>query len=282
MSKPYSLAHAKTPPYLTNSYYLRRTPQCTPTATTGHCLVVTVVLQREVTTTAAVGSAQPTKRPCISTFKGLVTQVSKSGTLFSDVTVGTPCQIAMVVMIIGQWVKAGPHLSKAMHLELVFAAMANFVFSHIDDPAMVTGIGSIDGKSYMVTLEMGGKDPFIVCEDVDVPHVAQVAARAAVQSSGHNCVGGGRFYVHKDIYPAFVAAVVKIVKYVTSVSPPQSGKYDMGAICLQDHSETLQILINDALDKGAEIVAGGSVTDISEGVVDQYFPATIIVIVDPR
>ncbi|GKE94737.1 aldehyde dehydrogenase 22A1 [Tanacetum coccineum] len=64
--------------------------------------------------------------------------------------------------------------------------------------------------------------------------------------------------------------------------PPQSGKYDMGAICLQDHSETLQILINDALDKGAEIVAGGSVTDISEGVVDQYFPATIIVIVDPR
>ncbi|GJX38960.1 aldehyde dehydrogenase 22A1, partial [Tanacetum coccineum] len=102
----------------------------------------------------------------------------------------------------------------------------NFVFSHIDDPAMVTGIGSIDGKSYMVCY-------------IRI-HVAQVAARAALQSSGHNCVGGS-----------------------SSI-----GKYDMGAICMQDHSETLQSLINDALDKGAEIVAGGSVTNISEGVVN--------------
>lgn len=127
-----------------------------------------------------------------------------------------------------------------------------------------------------VTLELGGKDPFIVCEDVDVPHVAQVAVRAALQSSGQNCAGAERFYVHKDVYPTFVAAVVKIVKSVTA-GPPQSGKYDMGAICMQDHSERLQSLINDALDKGAEIVAGGSVRDISEGAVDQYFPATVIV-----
>lgn len=51
----------------------------------------------------------------------------------------------------------------------------------------------------------------------------------------------------------------------------------MGAICMQDHSERLQSLINDALEKGAEIVGGGSVRDISEGAVDQYFPATVIV-----
>ncbi|KAJ0714933.1 putative aldehyde dehydrogenase (NAD(+)) [Helianthus annuus] len=127
-----------------------------------------------------------------------------------------------------------------------------------------------------VTLELGGKDPFIVCEDVDVPHVAQVAVRAALQSSGQNCAGAERFYVHKDVYSAFVAAVVKIVKSVTA-GPPQSGKYDMGAICMQDHSERLQSLINDALDKGAEIVGGGSVRNISEGAVDQYFPPTVIV-----
>lgn len=127
-----------------------------------------------------------------------------------------------------------------------------------------------------VTLELGGKDPFIVCEDVDVPHVAQVAVRAALQSSGQNCAGAERFYVHKDVYSSFVAAVVKIVKSVTA-GPPQSGKYDMGAICMQDHSERLQSLINDALDKGAEIVGGGSVRNISEGAVDQYFPPTVIV-----
>ncbi|CAI9300629.1 unnamed protein product [Lactuca saligna] len=51
-----------------------------------------------------------------------------------------------------------------------------------------------------VTLELGGKDAFVVCEDVDVAHVAQVAVRAALQSSVQNCAGTKRFYVHKDIY----------------------------------------------------------------------------------
>nr|KAJ0216131.1 hypothetical protein LSAT_V11C300143490 [Lactuca sativa] len=126
-----------------------------------------------------------------------------------------------------------------------------------------------------VTLELGGKDPFIVCEDVDVAHVAQVVVRASLQSSVQNCAGAERFYVHKDIYASFVAAVVKI-------GPPQLGKYNMGVICMQDHSERLQSLINDALDKGAEIVGGGNVRDISEGAVDQYFPPTVIVNVNHR
>ncbi|KVH93591.1 Aldehyde dehydrogenase, conserved site-containing protein, partial [Cynara cardunculus var. scolymus] len=68
-----------------------------------------------------------------------------------------------------------------------------------------------------VTLELGGKDPFIVCKDVDVPHVAQVVVRAALQSSGQNCVGAKRFYVHKDVYSSLVVVVVKIVKLVTAI-----------------------------------------------------------------
>ncbi|KAL0414825.1 UNVERIFIED_CONTAM: Aldehyde dehydrogenase 22A1 [Sesamum radiatum] len=112
-----------------------------------------------------------------------------------------------------------------------------------------------------VTLELGGKDAFIVCDDVDVPHVAQVAVRGALQSSGQNCAGAERFYVQKGIYSSFVAEVVKIVKSVTA-GPPLVGKYDMGAICMQEHSEKLQSLVNDALDKGAEIVGRGSVGNI--------------------
>ncbi|KAJ1428201.1 Aldehyde/histidinol dehydrogenase [Sesbania bispinosa] len=40
-----------------------------------------------------------------------------------------------------------------------------------------------------VTLELGGKDAFIVCKDVDVDDVARIAVRAALQSSGQNCAG---------------------------------------------------------------------------------------------
>lgn len=102
-----------------------------------------------------------------------------------------------------------------------------------------------------VTLELGGKDSFIVCEDVDLPNVrvvyvayatnsvlysrscssslklsvifsclkvVQVAVRAALQSSGQNCAGAERFYVHNDIYSAFVSQVVKIVNSICVVS----------------------------------------------------------------
>lgn len=64
--------------------------------------------------------------------------------------------------------------------------------------------------------------------------------------------------------------------------PPLAGKYDMGAICMQEHSERLQILVNDAIDKGAEIVCRGTVGNIGEGAVDQYFPPTVIVNVNHK
>ena len=46
----------------------------------------------------------------------------------------------------------------------------------------------------------------------------QVAMRGALQSSGQNCAGAERFYVHKDIYTAFVAQIVKLVKSISVVS----------------------------------------------------------------
>ncbi|KAL6186055.1 hypothetical protein ACLB2K_042177 [Fragaria x ananassa] len=126
-----------------------------------------------------------------------------------------------------------------------------------------------------VTFELGGKDAFIVCEDADVEHVAQIAVRAVLQSSGQNCAGAERFYVHKDIYSSFVSQVSKIVKSV-SAGPPLAGKYDMGAICMQEHSERLQNLVNDALDKGAKLVVRGSFGHIGEDAVDHFFPPTVI------
>lgn len=53
----------------------------------------------------------------------------------------------------------------------------------------------------------------------------------------------------------------------------------MGAICMQEHSEKLQNLVNDAQDKGAEIAGRGSFGHL-EDAVDQFFPPTVIVNVD--
>ncbi|XP_010938239.1 aldehyde dehydrogenase 22A1 [Elaeis guineensis] len=173
-----------------------------------------------------------------------------------------------------------------VHIITGFAETGQALVSSVDKIIFVGSPGV--GKMIMqkaaetlipVTLELGGKDAFIVCEDVDVPHVVQVAIRAALQSSGQNCAGAERFYVHKDIYSTFVAQIVKLVKSI-SVGPPLAGKYDMGAICMQEHAEKLQNLVNDALEKGAEIVGRGSFGNLGEDAVDQFFPPTVLVNVD--
>ncbi|KAG1371362.1 aldehyde dehydrogenase 22A1 [Cocos nucifera] len=173
-----------------------------------------------------------------------------------------------------------------VHIITGFAETGQALVSSVDKIIFVGSPGV--GKMIMqkaaetlipVTLELGGKDAFIVCEDVDVPHVVQVAIRAALQSSGQNCAGAERFYVHKDICSTFVAQIVKLVKSI-SVGPPLAGKYDMGAICMQEHAEKLQNLVNDALEKGAEIVGRGSFGNLGEDAVDQYFPPTVLVNVD--
>ncbi|KAK9086290.1 hypothetical protein Syun_028684 [Stephania yunnanensis] len=170
-----------------------------------------------------------------------------------------------------------------VHVITGFAETGEALVSSVDKVIFVgsPGVGKMIMKSASetlvpVTLELGGKDAFIVCDDVDVPHVAQVAVRAALQSSGQNCAGAERFYVHRDIYSPFVAQVTKIVKSVCA-GPPLSGKYDMGALCMPGHAERLQSLVNDALDKGAEIVGRGSFGNLGEDAVDQFFPPTVIV-----
>ena len=56
-----------------------------------------------------------------------------------------------------------------------------------------------------VTLELGGKDPLVVCGDSNLKSVMPVALRAAFQSCGQNCVAAERFIVHDDVYDDFVA-----------------------------------------------------------------------------
>ncbi|KAF6164839.1 hypothetical protein GIB67_017042 [Kingdonia uniflora] len=173
-----------------------------------------------------------------------------------------------------------------VHIITGFAETGEALVSSVDKIIFV-GSPSV-GKMIMskasetlipVTLELGGKDAFIVCEDVDVPHVAQIAVRAVLQSSGQNCAGAERFYVHRDAFKSFVTQVVKIIKSV-NVGPPFAGKYDMGALCMPGHAERLQSLVNDAIEKGAEIVGRGSFGNLGEDAVDQFFPPTVIVNVD--
>ena len=75
----------------------------------------------------------------------------------------------------------------------------------------------------------------------------------------------------------FEPCPIKLLTYNLVQGPPLSGKYDMGAICMQEHSEKLQNLVNEALDKGAEFAGRGSFGNLGEDAVDQFFPPTVLV-----
>ena len=64
-----------------------------------------------------------------------------------------------------------------------------------------------------VTLELGGKDPMIVCEDANIERAAKGAVWGAFTNSGQVCMSVERLYVHKNVYDTFVELVKKEVYY---------------------------------------------------------------------
>jgi acyl-CoA reductase-like NAD-dependent aldehyde dehydrogenase len=70
-----------------------------------------------------------------------------------------------------------------------------------------------------VTLELGGKDPFVVCSDVKLCDVVPTALRAAFQSCGQNCVAAERFIVHEAVYEDFLAQCASVVQKMRQGDP---------------------------------------------------------------
>ena len=114
-----------------------------------------------------------------------------------------------------------------------------------------------------LVLELGGKDPFIVCEDADLSVAVPTALRGTFQNSGQNCVGIERIYVYESILPAFVAKAVAGVHTMRQGPPidPSTGRYtdaDIGCITTAPQLALIQALVDDAVAKGATLHCGGA------------------------
>lgn len=102
-----------------------------------------------------------------------------------------------------------------------------------------------------VGLELGGKDPAYVRDDVDVGFAAEQIVDGAIFNSGQSCCAIERVYVHKNIYDAFVAEVKKVLgQYV--VGEPSDEKTQVGPVISKRAKETVQAHIADAISKGAK------------------------------
>jgi acyl-CoA reductase-like NAD-dependent aldehyde dehydrogenase len=111
-----------------------------------------------------------------------------------------------------------------------------------------------------VQLELGGKDPVYVCEDVDVKTAAESLADGAMYNAGQSCCAVERIYVHEKIHDRFVDAFVATVRGY-KVGDPMDEKTYLGPLARAPQIEVLEVQIRDALEKGAKLVLGGKRID---------------------
>jgi acyl-CoA reductase-like NAD-dependent aldehyde dehydrogenase len=118
-------------------------------------------------------------------------------------------------------------------------------------------IAASTGRRMIKTqLELGGKDPTYVCEDVDVATAAAGLADGAFYNTGQSCCSVERIYIHESIYEAFVAAFVAEVKGFKVGNPQDEATY-IGAITRKAQLAVLAKQVADAKRKGAKLLVGG-------------------------
>lgn len=112
-------------------------------------------------------------------------------------------------------------------------------------------------KLVPVGLELGGKDPLYVTDEVkSVKEAAENAADGAFYNNGQSCCSVERIYVHEKIYDEFVTHFVNKAKGL-KVGDPMNPETDMGAITRKEHLPYLEKQVDDALGKGAKLECGG-------------------------
>lgn len=112
------------------------------------------------------------------------------------------------------------------------------------------------------SLELGGKNPMIVCADANLQTFLDVAVRACFTSAGQLCVSIERIYIHESIYEKFLAAFVEKVKELTLGAQLGWG-YDVGSLATDALASRVTEAILSAVVKGAKIETGGKLrTDI--------------------
>jgi len=111
-------------------------------------------------------------------------------------------------------------------------------------------------KVHKVLLEMGGKDPAIVCNDADISYAAERIVRNAVRNTGQVCCAVERVYVEDDVYDDFVDKAVEEAKKI-KVGDPTKQETEMGPFVAKFQQDVYKDHINDAKEKGAKIEFGG-------------------------
>lgn len=107
-----------------------------------------------------------------------------------------------------------------------------------------------------VSLELGGKAPFIVFEDADLDAAVESAVAMRMMNNGQTCVCNERTYVQQGVYDEFVRRYVAAVESLR-VGDPRDDATQVGPKVSRDELENVERLVSEAVAEGAVVVSGG-------------------------
>lgn len=125
-------------------------------------------------------------------------------------------------------------------------------------------------------LELGGSDPFVVMPSADLDAAVKTAVDARTANNGQSCIAAKRFLVHDAVYDAFVPRFAAAMAALR-VGDPLSEETQVGPIATASGRDDLAELVDDARDKGADILTGGTTPD-GPG---WFYPPTVVAGVTP-
>lgn len=107
-----------------------------------------------------------------------------------------------------------------------------------------------------ISLELGGNDPFIVCDDVDVDIAVKGAVWASFLNMGQVCTSAERFYVFEKIADEFIDKFVKHTKELR-IGDPMGPDVDLGPMVNAEQRQEIEEKLERAVKQGAKILTGG-------------------------
>jgi len=106
-----------------------------------------------------------------------------------------------------------------------------------------------------VELELGGKDPMVVFDDVNIDRSVAGAVWGAFTTTGQSCTSVERLFVHENIYDEFKETLVRETLKLVQAKD-NNGSADIGPMCTQGQVETIAAQVADAKEKGAVFLTG--------------------------
>lgn len=135
-------------------------------------------------------------------------------------------------------------------------------------------VASVCGRHLIpCSMELGGKDPAIICEDADIALAARSVISGAFGNSGQICASVERVYAHRNVFDAFVRELVRLTRSLVQDNPRRNSRADIGAMTSTEQIQIVERQLDDAIRKGARVLTGGKRSDRGE----MFFEPTVIV-----